>query len=405
MATGVAADPRRATDALPAVGAVRILHVATIDLTVRFLLLPQLLGLQRAGYDVAAMSAPGPWVEEVEAAGIRHVPWRSATRAWDPRADLRAFRELTDVLRRERPHLVHTHNAKPGVMGRIAGRVARVPCVVNTVHGFDAQPSDPPGRRLTFMGAEWFAARFSDLEFYQGAEDLDRARELHIVGRKKGRFLGNGTSLERFDPDGPTAAAAPGIRRTLGFSDADVVVGIIGRLVGEKGYRELFQVAGRIREQAPSVRFLALGDRDPAKDDAITDEEMRLVESDVTFAGWRRDVADVLAAMDVFVLPSWREGVPRSAIEAAAMGKPMVLSDIPGCRQVARHEREALLVPARNPEALEVAILRLVRDADLRRRLGRAARARALERFDENIVVDRILDGYRTVLARKGVAG
>ena len=133
----------------------RIVHVATVDLTLRFLLLPQLVALRDAGFDVATISAPGPWVADIEAEGIRHIPWHHATRAWDPREDILAFRELLSIFRRERFDLVHTHNPKPGVMGRVAARLCGVPHVANTVHGFYATPEDRlskravgPGRRM-----------------------------------------------------------------------------------------------------------------------------------------------------------------------------------------------------------------------------------------------------------------
>jgi ribosomal protein S18 acetylase RimI-like enzyme len=148
------------------------------------------------------------------------------------------------------------------------------------------------------------------------------------------------------------------------------------------------------------VRFLAVGAPDLAKADAITVGELERAADDVLVTGWRDDVHELLAVMDVFVLASWREGMPRSAIEAAAMGKPLVLTDIRGCREVGRHEREALLVPPRDPRALAAAILRLVGDEALRRRLGAAAARRARERFDEKVVAERVTGEYRRLLAR-----
>lgn len=381
---------------------IRVAHVATVDLTVRALLLPQLLGLREAGYDVTAISSPGPFVAEVEAAGIRHISWRNATRSWDPRADVRAFAELVSILRSERFDLVHTHNAKPGVMGRIGARVTRVPCVVNTVHGFDAPPEDPLARRAFFMGAEWFAARFSDVELYQGREDLLRARRDRIVGAK-GVFLGNGIDLSRFDPYAVPPERTAALRRALGIGGEDVVVGTVGRLVGDKGYRELFAAARTVRTKHPHVRFLAIGDGDPAKADAITERELDEAAKDVLVTGWREDVPELLATMDVFVLPSWREGVPRSAIEAAAMARPLVLTDIPGCRQVARDGIEALHVPIRDAGRLAAAITALVEDTEMRARLGAAARERALRAFDERSVVGTIVEEYSRVLHRKGL--
>jgi glycosyltransferase involved in cell wall biosynthesis len=287
-------------------------------------------------------------------------------------------------------------------MGRVAARLVGTPCVVNTIHGFDAIAEDRFVKRAAFMTVEWLAARCSDLELYQGEEDLARSRRLRIAGERKAAFLGNGTDLSKFDPDRVGPEQMVKLHDELG-SHGEVVVGMIGRLVAEKGYREFFAAARRVRAERPDVRFVAVGEPDLAKADAIGEAEMQDARADVTFLGWRDDVPDLLAQFDVFVLPSWREGVPRSAIEAAASGIPLVLSDIPGCRQVARHGIEGLLVPPRRADLLGREILRLASDADLRRRMGAAARARALERLDERQVIATILDRYRLLLAGKGL--
>jgi glycosyltransferase involved in cell wall biosynthesis/ribosomal protein S18 acetylase RimI-like enzyme len=372
--------------------------VTTVDLTLRFLLLEQLRRLRDEGFEVTAISAPGEWVQDLRAEGIEHVAWRNATRAWSPAADARAFFELVGILRRGRFDVVHTHNPKPGLMGRLAARLAGVPVVVNTVHGFWATPEDPPRKRLPVMTLEWIASRLSDAELYQSAEDLAWARRLRIARRRRAHHLGNGTDLSAFDAAMVDPARIAGLREELGIGPGALVVGMVGRLVREKGYREYFHAARTIRAERPDVVFLAVGPSDPDKDDAISAAERESVSSDVVFTGYRGDVRDLLAVMDVFVLPSWREGMPRSAIEAAAMGRAMVLTDIRGCREVGRDGVEALLVPPRDPAGLTRAIGRLVEDPGLRARLSEAARARALERFDERAVAGRVVDVYRPLL-------
>jgi glycosyltransferase involved in cell wall biosynthesis/ribosomal protein S18 acetylase RimI-like enzyme len=375
----------------------RVAHLTTTDLTLRYLLLGQLRRLREEGYEVTGISAPGPHAAALETAGIRHLPWRNATRSWDLRADLLAFAELWRLLRRERFDLVHTHNPKPGVIGRVAARLAGVP-VVNTVHGLYATPEDRLRKQAAVLGLEALAARCSRLELYQSEEDLRWARRIRLVPARRSQLLGNGTDLARFDPSQVAAGRAAELRRELGLPADAIVVGAVGRLVAEKGYRELFAAARAVRRQDPRVRFLVVGTPDLDKADAITQAELDAATADVCFAGWRDDVAELLAAMDVFVLASWREGMPRSAIEAAAMARPLVLTDIRGCREVARHDREALLVPPRDPDALAGAVLRLAADPALRARLGAAARSRATERFSEAAVADRVVEAYRRVL-------
>lgn len=384
---------------------IRVAHVTTIDLTLRFLVLGQLVRLAREGFEVSAISAAGPWTDELEAEGIRHIEWPHATRAWHPAADARALGELIRIFRRERFDLVHTHTPKPGVMGRIAARIAGVPCVVNTVHGYYAAPQDPWRRRMPVRDAERFAARFSDLELFQSEEDLWWARRERIVRPLQGAYLGNGTDLSKFDPQAVDPEHIKALRRELGIPQSAIVVGTMGRLVAEKGYPQFFEAARIVRAAVPRARFLVIGSGDPEKADRLTAAEIERAGEDVVFTGWREDVPELLALMDVFVLASWREGMPRSAIEAAAMGKPLVLTDIRGCREVARDGVEGLLVPPRMTVPLANAIHRLALDARLRRTFGRAARTRAVEQFDERRVCETVVGHYRRLLTAKGLVG
>lgn len=383
---------------------VRVAHVTTIDLTLWYMLRAQLERLAKEGYEVSGISAPGERVGSIEADGVRHVPWRYASRGWSLAADIRAFVELYRILRRERFDVVHTHNPKPGVLGRIAARLAGVPVVINTQHGLYATPEDRRARKAGVLAVEWLAARFSDAELFQSEEDLAWAARLRIARPPKGVLLGNGIDLDRFDPAAVPPERVAQLRAELGIPAGATVVGAVGRLVVEKGYRELFAAAAKVRAAHPTVVFLVVGGADPEKWDSIPSKEMALAQDHVVFAGHRDDVRDLLAVMDVYVLASWREGLPRSAIEAAAMAKPLVLTDIRGCREVVRDGIEGFLVPPRNPARLAGAIARLAADTGLQARLGRAARARAIERFDERKVEEIIVTEYERALSDKGIS-
>jgi glycosyltransferase involved in cell wall biosynthesis len=373
-------------------------------MTVRFLLLGQLVRLQEAGYDVTAISAPGPWVTEIEAEGVRFLPWTEATRAWDPGADVRAFAELVRIFRRERFDLVHTHNPKPGVLGRIAARVAGVPHVVNTVHGLYAMPEDSLSKRLPVLTAEAVASRFSDVELFQSEEDLRWARRRHVVRERRSVLLGNGTDLSTFDPELIGVDERMGVRRSLGIPPDVPVVGTVGRIVEEKGYRELFEAFRSIRASFPDARLLVVGGTDHDKADAIETDDLPGPDQGVVLAGWRTDIPQMLSAMDLFVLASWREGMPRSAIEAAAMGLPLVVTDIRGCREVVRDGIEGLVVPPRNAPALASAIERLLKDEELRKACANAALLRARSRFDERRVADTVVRVTDHLVSRRSSA-
>ncbi|MBW3578442.1 MAG: glycosyltransferase [Actinobacteria bacterium] len=344
-----------------------------------------------AGHTVFGISSPGPFVPEVEALGVQHVPLPAFTRAWDPRRDLAAARQLVLALRTLHLDVLHTHTPKAGVLGRVLGRVCGVPVIVNTVHGLWAAPDDPLPKRAIVVAAEAFAAQFSDAELYQNAED--RRRLCWAVPPRRSLTVGNGVDLERFQPD-PDARRA--IRAEMGVPDGGLVVGGVGRRVAEKGINEFAAMARSLAERAV---FVWVGPPDEAKPDHL-DEEL----PGVCFLGLRRDVEAIYAALDVFVLPSYREGLSRSAMEAAASGCALVLSDIRGCREIGEDGRHLLLVPPGDAASLARAVARLLDDHSLRERLGRNARRRARRRFDQHRVARTSLAVYREVMLRKAAS-
>jgi glycosyltransferase involved in cell wall biosynthesis len=381
----------------------RLVHVTTTDMSLALLLGPQLRAFAAAGYDVIGMSAPGEWVGRLEADGIRHVPLRHATRAVALTHDARALGELRGLFRNLRPDIVHTHNPKPGVYGRLAARAARVPVIVNTVHGLYATPEDKWARRAGVYTLERLAASCSHAELVQNPEDVEVLARLG-VSRSKLHVLGNGIDLARFDPSRVTGERTAALRAEMGAGPDDVVCGLVGRLVWEKGYREVFAAAARLRATLPNVRVVVIGPRDGDKADAITDADVDRARRDgVTFLGLRHDVEALYTAMDIYVLASHREGFPRSAMEAAAMGVPVVATRIRGCRQVVDDGRTGRLVPVRDVDALVDAIGALATDAGLRRSLGEAARAKAGREFDQQRVIDTTLAVYEGLLARRAL--
>lgn len=366
----------------------RIAHLTTVDMSLALLLATELRVDVERGHEVVALSAGGGYVEQVRGLGVRHVPIPSLTRSWDLLGDLRSARELWRVIREVRPDVLHTHNPKTGVLGRVLGRLARVPVVVNTCHGLWAGSQDGRLKRLAVLGIEGAAAQFSHAELFQNSEDRRALR--WAVPDRKAEVVGNGVDLSRFRFD-PTERAR--VRTEWNVSPGEVLVGGVGRLVAEKGVRELAAVA---QELGSRGRFVWVGPSDDVKGDHIPNPLPAL-----ELMGERADMSAVYSALDVFVLPSYREGFSRSAMEAAACGRAMVLSDIRGCREVGEHDRELLLVPPRDVGALARAVDRLIRDATERERLGSAAHVRAQSSFDQRRVAERSLATYERILRRR----
>lgn len=372
----------------------RVAHLTTVDMSLALLLATELAVDVEAGHTTYGVSSPGRYVAAVESLGVEHVPLPSLTRSWDPRRDLRATRELVRALRKIRPDVLHTHNPKTGVIGRVVGRLLRVPVVVNTCHGIWASSTDRLRRRVPVYTAEVVAAWFSHAELFQNRADLDTLTPW--LSRRKATVVGNGTDLSRFRPC-PDARAK--VRAELGIDDATVLAGGVGRMVSEKGIDEYVTAATLLAAKlGRQVAFCWVGPDDHDKPDSWT-----AAAGPVTFLGERDDMPAIYSALDIFVLPSYREGFSRSAMEAAACRTAMVLSDIRGCREIGAHGREVLLTPARDAPGLADAIERLVTDVELRSRLADAAEARAHAEFDQRRIAARSLTTYAEIARRRGL--
>lgn len=383
---------------------IRVVHVSTSDASIGVLLLNQLEQFRAAGYEVVAVCNPGPYVPRIEAAGVRVVPVRMI-RAVTPWADLGSLARLVRALRRERPAIVHTHTPKAGLLGQYAALLARVPVRVHTIHGLYLPGHMTPRTRPLYVGLERMTMLPAHLSLSQNPEDIPVAVDERICRPDRIAFLGNGINLDRFDPARVPPARTAALRAELGLRPEDRVVGIVGRVNREKGYPEFFQAAARIAARVPGARFVVVGPVEQEKFDALDPVALARaagVEDRTLYLGLRDDMPELYSLMDVLVLPSHREGFPRAPMEASAMGRPVVATDVRGCRQAVSDGETGFLTPLRDPARLADAVVRLLEDPALARRMGGAARAYALKHFDERHAIRRTLDAYDRLLGRAG---
>jgi glycosyltransferase involved in cell wall biosynthesis len=382
---------------------VKVAHIATIDVSLRTLLLNQMRSLQEAGYEVVGISSPGPYVAEIRAAGIRHIPV-PMTRRVTPFRDLLSLYQLYRVLRGERFTIVHVHTMKPILLGQLAARLAGVPIVLSTIHGFYFHDHMRPAKRRFFIMLEKWAAMFSDLMLSQNSEDIQTAVRERICPAEKIKHLGNGIDVGRFHRARLNRQVLERKRGDLGLREGSVV-GFVGRLVAEKGILELLSAARTVLQRIPSTQFLIIGPIDHEKADALTPEIARAygVEDACVFTGARDDIQDLYALMDILVLPSHREGFPRAPMEASAMGVPCVVTNIRGCRETVEQGRNGVLVPLGDVPALAAAIVDLLARPEQARHMGDEGRRMAIERFDEQRVFEKVRAEYAGLLATKGL--
>ncbi|PZW47086.1 glycosyltransferase involved in cell wall biosynthesis [Humitalea rosea] len=360
----------------------KIIEVANVDFALRHFVLPLMRGLRDRGHEVIGVAAGGPLLPEPDGFRVIALPMARSLNPW---AQARAALALWRLFRAERPDLVHGHFPISGFLARIVARAAGVPRIAYTCHGFLFNQPGPLWRRWLSVAMEWLGGRVTDVFMTVSAEEAADARRLHIA--RDPIAIGNGRDPARFRPDAATRAA---IRAEMGTAEATCVIIAVSRLVRHKGYRELLAAMAAV----PEAELWVVGNR--LATDRGEDLEPAFAAAGLggrlKRLGYRADVPALLAAADVFCLPSYFEGLPMGIIEAMLTGLPVVATDIRGCREQVLPEQTGLLVPPMQVAPLAEALARLAADPALRARMGAAGRARAMAEYDEAKVLARTLD-------------
>jgi len=387
------------------VSAIRVVHVANFDLGMKIHLGNYLRYLRDQGYAVSAVTHPGSWLKQdsliLDGIFVKVLPFNPRL---SPGTDFTTFVRLAGYFRRERFDVVHTHTIKPGLLGRLAARLAGVPVVVHTVHGFYFYEGMSPAQKRLYRGIEALGAACSDLLLSQNRQDMAVAVREKICSAEKITFLDNGIDLARFNRAGVPAECVAAYRMDLGLQPGEKVVGFIGRFEREKGIYELLEAARRLKHGGLRAKYVLIGASQPAKGSAVSPQAIirqHDLDGDVLLLGFRDDVTQLLALMDLVVLPSYHEGKPRSLMESAAFGIPVVATRVVGITEVVADGITGLLVPVRDPAALAEAIACLLQDPARARAMGQAARCFALEHFDERAFFWKTDREYRRLLESK----
>ncbi len=376
----------------------RVAVVSTVSMSVELLLLPQMRALARAGYEVHAVAADGYGLEKARSEGFAtHViPFE---RELHPAKDLVAARALLELFRRERFDVVHSHTPKAGLLAPLTARMARIPAVVHTVHGLLFHDESPPHFAVAGYALEKWTATLAHLLLSQSQEDVDRAIRFRLAKPEAIEYVGNGINLTRFHP--ADEAERTRLRAGLGYASDDVVIGIAARLTREKGFLDFVPAVQKIMKENPRVKVLAIAPKDVDQWDALDPDKVfaPLPGERTTVLGFRKDVHELFRAMDMFVLPTYREGIPRTPMEASASSLPVITNHIRGCREVVLHGRTGLLVKPHDVEGLTAAIRRLALDPETRRSMGEQGREHVISTFDEELASERLLRIYETKVA------
>lgn len=345
--------------------------------------------LRGAGYRVTALAPPDAWQSRLEALGVEYAPIEMDKKGVSPVNDLRLLGRYWRALGRMRPDVFLGYTPKPNIWGSIAAHSLGIR-VINNVSGLGTAFMRPGALMRIVTALYKRAFRRSMTVFFQNGEDMALFLERKIVRRDQARLLpGSGIDLERFRPAGSG-------------NDGGFAFLLIARLLWDKGVGEYVEAARLVRAEVPGVRFRLLGFLDVANRTAVprSDVEAWVAEGLIDYLGESDDVRPHVAGATCIVLPSYREGLPRTLLEGAAMAKPLIATDVPGCRQVVDHGVNGLLCSVRDARSLADSMLAMLRMSDEEREaMGAAGRRKVEAEYDEKIAIARYLQAIGEALS------
>lgn len=328
---------------------------------------------------------------------VRLVP--ELRRAVHPLDDWRAYRKLIGLLTGFRPEVVHTHSSKAGILGRAAARRCGVPAIVHTIHGLPFHPFERWWRNALYVAAERWAAKRCDRIITVADAMIDQAIAAGVAQRDRFVTIYSGMEVEPFLT--PPRSRAE-VRRQLGFADGELVVGKVARLFELKGHDDVIDAARSLVGEFPAVRFLFVGGG--AWQERLEEKIRALgLSRYFVFVGLvpPERVAELLAACDLVVHASYREGLARVLPQALLSQKPVVSYDVDGAREVVLPGETGVLVPVGDVAGLAQGLRVLLADAALRQRCGISGRGLCLERFRHDVMTRKIRQVYAEILAQK----
>jgi glycosyltransferase involved in cell wall biosynthesis len=385
----------------------RICRVATVPFFVLHHLRPQLAGLVEAGHRVLVVCSPEPGDEAIRSLpGIDYEPLAIA-RPISPLRDVRALWQLTRLLRRARPDVLHSTTPKAGLLVALAGRLARVPVRLHTFTGQPWAEQAGPVRWIA-QAADWLVVRLNTRCYADSRSQRDDLVARRLASCDRLHVLGpgslSGVDLSVFDRE-RLAPAAISTRRELGIADGARVIVFVGRLTRDKGVAELVEAFASVRDRCPDTVLLLVGPDDARAPLPAAVRERIAADPRILTPGYTAEPQRFIAAADLLCLPSYREGFGSVVIEAAALGIPAVGTRIVGLSDAIVDGVTGVLVPPRDMTALAQSLADLLEDGERRLRMGEAARERARAEFDARRISRLLLDEYEALHARYSGGG
>jgi len=358
-------------------------------------------GMDKDIFKVELACAPGgKLIDLARDNGLRVITFKNLVQPLNPLKDLLAIIDITRFLRNNFYHVVHTHNSKAGFIGRLAARLAGVPVIIHTVHGFAFHEEEPMWRQSLFKILEILASRWCDKMIFISQPLIDWALKEGITTKDKIIKIYSGIDLDKFRPLNENEETL--IRKKWGINENDAVIGIVSKLWEGKGHEVLISAFREIKKEIKTAKLVIVGEG------PLQGRLNRLVktlglEESVIFTGFQSDVSEIISCFDVAVLPSFFEGMGRVLLEAMAMGKPVVASRVGGIPDLVKDNINGFLTEPGDEKALSGALKMLLTDSALADRMGNEGRRTINDQFSSKMMVRLIKDLYIEQLKKKGV--
>ena len=347
----------------------KLIRITTVPISLEKLLENQARFFKKH-YSVTLVSAQKEQLEKLaKEQGVAYFPLEM-TRKITPLQDLRCLLQLVRFLRKEKPHIVHSHTPKAGIIGMLAAFIARVPVRMHTVAGLPLMEAKGIKKRILYA-IERLTYRCATHVYPNSKGLMDFIQKKHLAEKTPLQIIGKGSSngidTDYFNPDLITVQRQDELRKQLKIDQDDFVFLFIGRLVGDKGINELVAAFEQLATKTPKLKLLLVGPQEPALD-PLKQVTLNTIDKNpnIISTGYQQDVRPFLKMAQVFVLPSYREGFPNVVLQAGAMGVPCIVSDINGCNEIIEDKVNGFLVPPKQIQPLVEKMQFLYKDAEKR---------------------------------------
>lgn len=375
----------------------KIAFLSHLDANLYNFRLPIMIELVKQGYTVYAVCPRGDNFDRFGQHGVKALEYTIKRSSLNPFKELTTIRNVYKVIKPLKLDILQNFMAKPNIYGSIAGHLAKVPMIINTVTGlgsfYVSRTKKSNSIRIVIEKLYREANKKVDFVIFQNSDDMNYFMGKKLVEQKKALLIkSSGINTQVFSMENIESVKIDALKRDLNI-DNKLVVLMVARAIWHKGIREYYEAASLIKKEYDHVTFILIGDTDRGNHSCANTEFLQ--GGDVLWLGHRDDIKELTALSDIYVLPSYYgEGVPRTLLEAASMSKAIVTTDNVGCREVVDDGQNGFLVTIKDSDALAGAIKKLIRDKHLRTEMGLKSRIKALKEFDVNIVVEKHMSVY-----------